>query len=220
MNAILFPALLTLVTATGPVEVVERWDGIVADEALKIFVIPGDFIVDETNFAATWKGWRAGEPVPTVDFARHLILVGVVPGPNRVLLEPTLDERGDVAFTVGGTKKAGPGFGYALVKIARTGVKTVNGKPIAAGQAAGKTIQVTGTVHTGRIVIGGETTGVVIETAEGEYELDARANPELAKQLDKLNGKRAVVEGRLTIKRGVEVRERRIIEVAKVEAAK
>jgi hypothetical protein len=220
MYAIVLSAALAAVGVSQPVEVLERWDGMVADETAKTVVGPGDFVADSKTFASLWKAWRPDEPAPSVDFARHLVLVGVVPGPNRVLLQPMVDEAGGVSFVVGGTKRAGPGFGYALVKIARADVVAVNGKPIAAAnKAEGRNVKLVGIVHTGRIAIGGETTGVTITTDDGEFELDALGDAALAKRLGELDGKRATVEGRLTIRAGVEVPERRIVEVTRIDPA-
>jgi hypothetical protein len=220
MNAFVLSAALAVLAATRPVEVSERWDGMVADEGATTVVVPADFIVDAKTFASLWKAWRPDEPVPSIDFARHLVLVGVVPGPNRVLLEPVVDEKGRVTFVVGGTKRGGPGFGYALVKISRAHVISVNGKPIgAADDAGGRKVKIVGIVHAGRIAVGGETTGVTITTDEGEFELDSRAEPALAKRLAELDGKRATVEGRLMIRAGVEVGRRRIVEVTRIDPA-
>ena len=81
------------------------------------------------------KSGQRGDPdeeMPKVDFAKELILVGTVPGPNLVIMRPTIDDKGNVKFIVGGTKIGGPGFGYKLIKMGRVVVKTVNGEPIEA----------------------------------------------------------------------------------------
>ncbi|HUR56626.1 MAG TPA: hypothetical protein VM029_02880 [Opitutaceae bacterium] len=78
----------------------------------------------------------------------------------------------------------------------------------------------TGTVHTGIMAIGGETTGIQLETAAaGSYELDTRGNPELAAAFANLDGKKAIVTGDYRPRAGVEVKERRIIVVREVRAA-
>ena len=70
-----------------------------------------------------------------------------------------------------------------------------------------------GTLRTGVRQIGGETTGVIIVTSEGRYELDLKQNPEWRSQLPRLDGKQVTVEGMLTIYKGIEVRKRWIIHV-------
>ena len=78
-----------------------------------------------------------------------------------------------------------------------------------------------GTLQTGIIAIGGETTGVILETEEGaQYELDLGKNEELRKLANKLNGKKVVVQGDYNPRKGVEVSERHIIEVKSLKEAK
>jgi hypothetical protein len=77
----------------------------------------------------------------------------------------------------------------------------------------------TGTVRTGIMAIGGETTGIVLATRAGDYELDVRGDRELAAKLETLNGKKIIVTGDYRPRRGVEVKERRIIIVREVRAA-
>jgi len=217
MHAFLLAAVLV---ATKPVDVIDRWDGMIAEETAKTVVGPGDFVADANSFASFWKAWRPSEAVPSVDFASDLVLVGIVPGPNRVLLEPVVDDAGRVSFMVGGTKRGGPGFGYALVRIRRAGVMSVNDKPIAAaGEADGTNVKVIGVVRTGLVAVGGETTGMTITTDSGTYELDTHGDVDLARRLQQLDGKRAAAEGRLSIKIGVEVSQRRIIEVSRIASS-
>lgn len=75
-----------------------------------------------------------------------------------------------------------------------------------------------GTLHSGIRQIGGETTGVIIVTSEGAYELDLRGNPEWRAQLPALNGSTVIVRGRLTIGSGIEVRRRRVVHVVDLTA--
>ncbi len=78
-------------------------------------------------------------------------------------------------------------------------------------------VEVKGTLQTGIMAIGGETTGTVIKTKSGTFELEL--SKELQAQADKLNGKTVVVTGNLTVRPGVEVRQRSIITVATLKAA-
>src|SRR4051812_8953952 len=77
----------------------------------------------------------------------------------------------------------------------------------------------TGTLKTGVIAIGGETTGVTLSTDSGVYELDLGAKDGLKKKADALNGKKVVVTGDYQPRKGVEVKERRIIAVKSLRAA-
>ncbi|HEY2840038.1 MAG TPA: hypothetical protein VGJ26_12865 [Pirellulales bacterium] len=127
-TALLF--LATAFVAAGPVEPLAQWDAMLGDVALKEAAPKAGFLADEKAFSELWKAWRPGEDVPSVDFSKELIIVGVANGPNRAMVRPTIDEAGDLKFTVVQTKRGGRGFGYAFLKMSREGVKTVNGQPI------------------------------------------------------------------------------------------
>jgi len=74
----------------------------------------------------------------------------------------------------------------------------------------------TGTLKTGVMVQGGETTGITITTKDGVYELDLVGDEALGKLAESLNGARVTVEGTLYTKAGVEVPLRRIIRVKSI----
>ena len=74
-------------------------------------------------------------------------------------------------------------------------------------------VTVSGTLRTGVVAIGGETTGTTI-TAEGiTWELDLGKNEEFVEAAKKLDGKKVVVQGSLERRPGVEVKERWIVTV-------
>jgi hypothetical protein len=77
----------------------------------------------------------------------------------------------------------------------------------------------TGRLKTGIMAIGGESTGVILETASGVFELDVRSNPRAREQLATLDGKQVTVTGEYRPRPGVEVKERRIVIVHTLEAA-
>src|SRR5262249_61027226 len=80
-------------------------------------------------------------------------------------------------------------------------------------------VEVKGKVQTGIVAIGGETTGMTITARPGlAWALDAGTNKELREQLEKLNGKMAVVKGELTTREGGTIRRVRVI--VKVTAGK
>lgn len=112
-------------------EVSELAKGKIPDAALLKLAPKSDFITDAKTFSKLWKAWRPGEAVPEIDFSKDMVIVGTADGPNLVIFEPKLQEDGDLKFVVASTRMFGPGFGYRMVKIAREGVKTVNGKSIA-----------------------------------------------------------------------------------------
>ena len=133
MNLVLVLAS-ALVVATS-IEPTDHWDGIIADESLqKLVPVKKGFIADAKSLTRVWKAWRPDEKVPKIDFTKDLIVVGVVTGPNRVMIQPSLDEKGDLRLIIESTEVEGPGFGYRLLKVSREGVKSVNGKPVEKGR--------------------------------------------------------------------------------------
>lgn len=115
------------------VKVIETWSGKLKDVSLRDKFAPKtDFIADAEAWKKLWQAWRAGEDVPQVDFTQSLVLVGTAPGPNAANLRPRLDENGGVKFVVFSTKIGGPGFGYQLMQIDRSGVKSINGHEVKA----------------------------------------------------------------------------------------
>jgi hypothetical protein len=84
--------------------------------------------------------------------------------------------------------------------------------------AADKAVKMRGTLRTGVVAIGAETTGIIIETRDGNYELDFGSDQQLRKKAEKLNGKTIVVAGTLNARKGIEIRERRIVTVTSLEA--
>jgi hypothetical protein len=81
------------------------------------------------------------------------------------------------------------------------------------------TVTVVGTLKTGIVAIGAETTGTTI-TAKGiTWELDLVKNPKAQKVSEKLNGQKVLVKGRLEKRQGVEVKDRWIVTVDRLKAA-
>ena len=132
--AFCFIALLPSLTfAAAPVvEPTGMWSGKIKDESLRNLAPEAGYIADAETWEKLWTAWQRRKELPKVDFAKELILVGTVSGPNLVIMQPTIDDKGAVKFLVGGTKIGGPGFGYKLIKMVRDGVMTVNGKAIEA----------------------------------------------------------------------------------------
>jgi hypothetical protein len=80
-------------------------------------------------------------------------------------------------------------------------------------------VVVRGTVRTGMMAIGGETTGVTIAARGATWELDLSKDPALRAKADALSGGRAVVRGSLEVRPGVERRQRWIVTVTAIEPA-
>jgi hypothetical protein len=83
-----------------------------------------------------------------------------------------------------------------------------------------KKVEVKGTLRTGIVAVGGETTGTIIQTKDGQLELELGTNKELREKAAKLDGKMVAVSGTLEVRKGVEVKERKIITVMSLDEAK
>jgi len=214
------------------VKPVDVWSGKIRDDSLRKLAPRSGFIADAGTWKKLWTAWRPDQKGPEVDFDKELVLVGTVPGPNLVLMRPTLSDDGNLRYILAGTKIAGPGFGYKLLRISSAGVTSVNGTPLNGkngkkngnGEKNGEikdsiTVRVVGTLRTGIVAIGGETTGVTI-TAKGiTWELDLGKNPRLRKLARKLHMKRVIVQGSLERRKGVEIKQRWIVTVTGLRPA-
>jgi hypothetical protein len=87
---------------------------------------------------------------------------------------------------------------------------------VTAGRPAQK-VELKGKLRTGVVAIGSETTGTVLDTDKGRFELDVGKDRGLRAGVPQLDGKAVVVTGTLTVRKGVEVAERRIVAVRTLE---
>lgn len=79
-------------------------------------------------------------------------------------------------------------------------------------------VKIRGTITTGVMAPGGETTGIIITAEKLTFELEI-SDAKLKKLAEELNGKKAIVEGELEIRNGVAVKERKIIVVKELKPA-
>jgi len=80
-------------------------------------------------------------------------------------------------------------------------------------------VTVVGTLRTGIVVIGGETTGTTITAKGVTWELELGKDAELRKTAEKLDGKKVTVRGTLERRPGVEIKKRWIVTVTDLQAA-
>ncbi|MEW4455752.1 hypothetical protein AB1L30_24000 [Bremerella sp. JC817] len=132
--------LLVMVSALSAAEPENVASGkIQNNDALKQVPKSG-IVTDQATFEKLWKAFRGEEALPDIDFEKKLVLVGTVDGPNLVMLNPKLEADGNLKYVVGGTRMAGPGFGYRMVAVDRDGVKTINGQPMNTSAVHGKIV--------------------------------------------------------------------------------
>ena len=84
--------------------------------------------------------------------------------------------------------------------VVLSGLMCLVALPALAAEPAPKKVEMKGTLRTGIVAIGGETTGTIIETKEGKYELDLGTDKDLRKKAEELNGKMVVVTGELNMR--------------------
>jgi hypothetical protein len=80
-------------------------------------------------------------------------------------------------------------------------------------------VEILGTLRTGMMAIGGETTGTLIRARGVTWELDLSQLPGGAARVESLDGRRVLVKGSLEVRPGVERRERAIVTVTSLEPA-
>src|SRR4051794_993419 len=79
-------------------------------------------------------------------------------------------------------------------------------------------VEIRGTLRTGIVAIGGETTGTVITVKDVTWELDLGADPKFRELAKTLHNKKALITGTYTRSQGVE-RPREIVRVTSLKAA-
>ena len=109
---------------------------------------------------------------------------------------------------------------WLVAMLAAAVASAANGYPGTAGGAGEDSIEVVvrGTLRTGIMAVGGETTGTTVTARGVTWELDLRARPEWKARADALNGRRVMVTGSLEVRPGVERRQRSIVTVKSLEA--
>ncbi len=126
--AVCFP-LQVFSAGKKPVTLSQQWSGSMADLSLSKAV--PEVILTEEGLKNLWKVWKIEGSMPKVDFSRNLIVVQTTRG-SRLRLSATLDEKGDLKVLGAATADLRPGFRYVVAVLSREGVKTVNGKELAA----------------------------------------------------------------------------------------
>mgnify|MGYP001418741426 CR=1 FL=1 len=109
-----------------PTTVTEQFTGYLADSDFNDVDSRHDFIVDQGAFAELWNEWNTTDAVPSVDFTQNIVVVAVVPGPNQIMMQPTLDANGNLMLKAASTRMGGPGFSYSIQIIPSAGIESVN----------------------------------------------------------------------------------------------
>ena len=176
-------------------------------------------VADSATWARLWKSWRGREPLPAVDFTKDMILVATAPGPNRMSLQAITDGEGDVRIVPGGVGMAGRGFGYAMIEVSRSGLRTVNGAPIDDKSASDYIkVEVKGQLQAPILDGGAEATAATLAAKGIAWELDFGDNADLAAEAAKMYGKTVIAKGTLERQPGADATQRWIIKVREIAA--
>jgi hypothetical protein len=110
---------------TKPVKLINEWKGSVADET-KQKTAP-ECITTAKALGQLWMAWGIAAKVPSVDFAKQIVIVGTAGG-SRLNLTARLDDNGNLEVLGMQTLDIAPGFRYVIATVGREGIKTVNKK--------------------------------------------------------------------------------------------
>lgn len=223
--------IVSVSIADEEIKLDQKVTGKVSADALKT-VAPQDGIITETiAWRKLWAAWRPKQPLVDVDFQTQLVLVETVDGPNNMFANQlTLSNQGDLKFEVASTRMAGPGFAYLIMIVPKSGIQSVNGKPVpqlinprppeeTPSVAESVHVEIVGRVRTGVVSVGAETTGAMIAADGIVMELDFQNDEQLMEAAKHLGNAMANVKGRLNRDSGVEVSDRWIVTVESLTPA-
>lgn len=108
----------------------KQWSGSVDD--LSLMNAAPEVVLSAPELEKLWQAWKVSGPVPKVDFDKKLVLVLTTRG-SILRFAATLDDKGNLQVGGLATRDLRPGFRYVIAVVSREGVKTVNGKELAAG---------------------------------------------------------------------------------------
>ena len=112
-----------------PVKILQQWSGSVEDLSLQ--KAAPEAMVSAPELENLWQAWKVPGQAPKVDFAKELVVVATTRG-SILRLAPVLDDKGKLEVRGLSTMDLRPGFRYVIAVVSREGVKTVNGKELAA----------------------------------------------------------------------------------------
>ena len=128
ISMILFLGYTSVAMADQEIELADKFTGKIADPALADACPDSGIINELAAWKKLWAAWRPNQPIKDIDFRNQIVLVETVAGPNLVfssLLK--LDEQGDLKYEIASSRIAGPGFGYLIMVVPKTGINSVNG---------------------------------------------------------------------------------------------
>jgi hypothetical protein len=107
-----------------------EWKGELKDEELEREKPAGGLVTEPEAFAKLWKAWRGGEEVPTVNFKSYVVVVATSRQGRLLGLSLDRGDKGNAKAVAGLGSDPVKGCSYVIGVFRRTGVKTIDGKPI------------------------------------------------------------------------------------------
>lgn len=104
------------------------WKGSVADA--KLMKDAPVCITTYKGLDKIWKAWKIKGPAPKLNFSEVIVIGAYSSGSQLDLVDPTLDDKGNLKVFGFGTRDFRPGFRYVLGTVSKEGVVTVNGKKL------------------------------------------------------------------------------------------
>jgi hypothetical protein len=107
--------------------VVQEWRGRLGLEHDPLRV---GHVSDATTFAKLWASWQVAEPLPPIDFSRHLVLTAIVRSGLVMFKQPVIDDQGDLKPNVVATPDAPNFYSWAICVVERHGIRSIRGAPL------------------------------------------------------------------------------------------
>jgi hypothetical protein len=129
-----------LSTAQDKVLLKKTWSGKDIPNEVRNALPPDSYVADNASWTKLWQALRGSEPLPQIDFAEELIVLCTTVSPNSCGVGLSVDEQGDLKILsmstlIGSDAKT---FNYQIASIDRDRIKSIAGKPVAAGENMGK----------------------------------------------------------------------------------
>ena len=113
---------------------VQHWGGLIKESGKKSAAPKARFgagyLSNQDAFEKLFEAWGLKEKPPKIDFKKQIVFVQTSEGPNLPKAFYTLDAAGKLTADFKQTDKGGPGFGYSIDVLDRTGIKSYQGKPL------------------------------------------------------------------------------------------
>jgi hypothetical protein len=113
----------------------QHWGGLIKESgkralAPKSKVSGAGYLDNQDALEKLFDAWGLKEKPPKIDFKKQIVFVQTSDGPNLPRAFFTLDAAGKLTADFKQTDKGGPGFGYSIDVLDRTGIKSYQGKPL------------------------------------------------------------------------------------------